>query len=75
MTDTAENPHIAHAIRLLGSQAKLAEAIGVTQSTLSRLLHGHWRVTAENALAIQRATGGEVTLRDLRSDLAELGEF
>ena len=60
--------HIETAIALLGSQAKLADACGVTQASIWQAKKAG-RVSAELALLIERATGGEVTARQLRPDL------
>jgi DNA-binding transcriptional regulator YdaS (Cro superfamily) len=56
------------AIALLGSQAKLADACGVTQASVWQAKEAG-RVSAELALLIERATGGRITARQLRPDL------
>jgi DNA-binding transcriptional regulator YdaS (Cro superfamily) len=56
------------AIGLLGSQAKLADACGVTQASIWQAKEAG-RVSAELALMIERATAGEVAARRLRPDL------
>jgi len=61
-------PHIETAIALLGTQAKLADACGVTQASIWQAKEAG-RVSAELALLIERATAGEVTARQLRPDL------
>ncbi|RWO34764.1 MAG: helix-turn-helix domain-containing protein [Mesorhizobium sp.] len=62
--------HIERAVALLGSQAKLAEAAGYSQQYISWLLSGtQRRVSAEAALAFEKATGGEVSRHDLRPDI------
>ena len=60
--------HIETAIALLGTQAKLADACGVTQASIWQAKKAG-RVSAELALLIERATAGEVTARQLRPDL------
>jgi DNA-binding transcriptional regulator YdaS (Cro superfamily) len=60
--------HIETAIALLGSQAKLADACGVTQASIWQAKEVG-RVSAELALLIERATAGGVTARQLRPDL------
>jgi DNA-binding transcriptional regulator YdaS (Cro superfamily) len=60
--------YIETAIALLGSQAKLADACGVTQASIWQAKKAG-RVSAELALLIERATGGEITARQLRPDL------
>lgn len=61
--------HIERAVRLKGSQAGLAEAAGCTQQHISYLLKDATRVSAEMAIAIERATDGEVPRHVLRPDL------
>lgn len=60
---------IESAIKALGSQEKLAEAIGISQQGVSYLLRHAPRVTAEVAVAIERATRGKVRRSDLRPDI------
>jgi DNA-binding transcriptional regulator YdaS (Cro superfamily) len=60
---------IESAIKALGSQEKLAEAIGISQQGVSYLLRHAPRVTAEVAVAIERATQGKVRRSDLRPDI------
>ena len=64
-----ENPHIAKAVRCCGSQERLAAAIGTSQSRVSRLLLRQTKVTAEDAVAIEKATDGAVSRWCLRPDL------
>lgn len=66
--------HLRRAIRLVGSQPKLADAMRQTgvecsQSKISWLLVHADMISAEDALAVHRATRGEVTASDLRPDL------
>ncbi len=66
--------HLREAIRIIGSQPKLADAIramGVdcSQSKISWLLVHADSISAEDALAIHRATDGRVAASDLRPDL------
>lgn len=63
------HPIIGRAISALGSQSKLAEASGISQSSISRMFLLQERVSAEDAVAIERATGGAVSRHDLRPDL------
>lgn len=46
----------------------LAEALGVRPPSVSDWITGKKRVPVERCTAIERATGGEVTRRDLRPD-------
>lgn len=61
---------IRRALKLYGgSQTKLAEAMGCTQQQVWFLLERSKGVSAEMALAIDRATGGKVSREELRPDL------
>jgi DNA-binding transcriptional regulator YdaS (Cro superfamily) len=62
-------PHIRRAIEVFGTQEKLAAAAGIHQSTISRILAGKIRITAEAAAKLDRATGGEVRKECLRPDV------
>lgn len=61
--------HLKRAIDELGSQPKLATAMGCSQSKISWLLVTAKEISAEDALAIHRATHGVVAASDLRPDL------
>ena len=62
--------HIERAIKLHGgSQTKLAEAMGCTQQQVWFLMERAKGVSAEMALAIDKATAGKVSKHDLRPDL------
>lgn len=60
---------IERAISIVGSQEALGAAINCAQQTVSKLLRRQRRITAEQAVAIERATGGEVRAHQLRPDL------
>jgi DNA-binding transcriptional regulator YdaS (Cro superfamily) len=62
-------PLIQRAIKAVGSQKKLADAIGLSQQGVSYLLHTAPRIRAEVAIAIERATGGKITRKQLRPDI------
>ena len=66
-----KNPLIEEAIRIKGRQSDLARAIGCAQQTISKLLNGEIRVSAEQAVAIHKATRGAVPKYSLRPDLFE----
>lgn len=51
---------IAKAIAAAGSQPKLGERAGISQQHISKLLNGQRKVTAEIALALEKATNGVV---------------
>jgi DNA-binding transcriptional regulator YdaS (Cro superfamily) len=68
--DMAEwKTHLNYAVRLLGSQNRLAEAMGCSQSKISWLLVSAEQIGAEDALAVHRATKGVVPASRLRPDL------
>ena len=60
---------VKKAVSLLGSQAKLAEKISLTQGAVSKWVLGKSSPTGENARAIEIATGGLVTRQELRPDI------
>ena len=57
------------AIRLAGGQAALGRGMGKSQQYVWTLLKNPHRVSAEDAVGIERATDGKVTRLDLRPDL------
>lgn len=65
------NKHIKRAIEIVGGQTELAKAVGGTckQQHVWNWLHRDTEITLENALKIERATGGKVTQAQLRPDL------
>lgn len=69
---TAFREHIERAVQFKGSQEKLAEAAGCSQQQISYLLNEAKTITPEMAIAIDRATGGEISKFALRPDLAAL---
>jgi DNA-binding transcriptional regulator YdaS (Cro superfamily) len=55
------------------SQVALAERLGLqSRGQISDIETGAERVSAENAIKIDRLTAGEVTVADLRPDLADV---
>ncbi|WP_213308249.1 transcriptional regulator [Paraburkholderia sacchari] len=50
------------------SQSAFAELLGVTQGLVYQWLAGRRPVAAERCVAIERATNGAVTRKDLRPD-------
>jgi DNA-binding transcriptional regulator YdaS (Cro superfamily) len=62
-------PLLKRAIEALGSQKKLADAIGLSQQGVSFLLNEGKRVRAETAVAIERATKGQIRREQLRPDI------
>lgn len=65
---TTIRDHIESAIKLRGSQAKLADAMGCSQQQISYLLKAD-SITAEMAIKVDAATGGAVSRHDLRPDI------
>lgn len=61
--------HIQKAVDICGSQKALADKIGITQPGVSFLLHEAKNVSAELAIAIEKATEGQVTRVHLRPDI------
>lgn len=59
---------IDRASRALGSQSALAAAVGVTKAAVWQWKSLGRQVPIEHCVAIERATGGAVTRRDLRPD-------
>ena len=55
------NTNIETAIKVLGGQKRLADACGVSQPAVNKWLHGISSITPENAVAVERATQGQVT--------------
>lgn len=68
------DPLIAAAIQACGNQKALAEAAGVEQQTISKLLNRQRRITGEMAAKIDRATHGVVSKHRLRPDLFDAPE-
>lgn len=66
---SAFRTHVEEAVRLKGSQAKLAEAAGCSQQQISYLLNEAESITAEMAAALDKATGGRIPRAVLRPDI------
>lgn len=65
---------LAKAIEVVGTQAALAKALGVTQQAVSYWVTTETPVPAEYCGAIEKATAGEVKRAQLRPDIfGELG--
>ena len=60
---------LTKAIEVVGGQGELARRLGLKQGHIWWWLHRSHRVPAEQVLAIERATAGQVTRYDLRPDL------
>ncbi|WP_313534521.1 YdaS family helix-turn-helix protein [Haematobacter sp.] len=61
-------PHIERAIRIYGSQARLADVMGCSQQQISYLLNAK-SISAEMAKMVDEATGGRVSRHALRPDI------
>jgi DNA-binding transcriptional regulator YdaS (Cro superfamily) len=59
---------IQQAVKIVGSQAKLGAACGVTQASIWQAMNSE-RCSAELAMGIERATSGTVKARSIRPDL------
>ncbi|MDT8849373.1 helix-turn-helix domain-containing protein [Pantoea dispersa] len=66
------NQAIDRAIKIAGSQEKLAQMVGVSQPNVWSWLHDKKRVSPERVLSIVKATGGQVKAYQIRPDLPEL---
>lgn len=69
MTRKRHHPLIAKAIKICGTQAKLAAATRTSQQTICRVLNGQVPVSAELAAQIELVTNGEITRLMLRPDV------
>lgn len=66
--DSAAAP-IRRACAVIGSQSELARAVGVTNSMVSQWCTGARPLPLDRAIAIERETGGAVTVEELRPDI------
>lgn len=60
---------IERAVAVAGGQTSLANAIGVSPSFVNQWMAGARPIPATRCLAIEKATGGEVTRCELRPDV------
>lgn len=60
---------LTRAIAIVGGQTQLARLLGVKQANVWHWLNKADRVPGEYVIAIEKATGGEITRHDLRPDL------
>lgn len=68
MKTETESP-IAVAVRLVGSQRKLAEALDVHPSMISQMVKDRRKVPATMCRRISAVTGGQVRPEELRPDV------
>lgn len=62
-------------ITYFGTQTKLAEAIGVSQGTVTGWLNGTHGIRESNALKIEIVTQGQFKAIDLNPSLAKIKEL
>jgi DNA-binding transcriptional regulator YdaS (Cro superfamily) len=65
------NDALRRAIKFFGTQALLARSIACSQQYVSWVLRGEGKLSAEAAVAIDRATSGVIQKHELRPDLFE----
>ncbi|PIU08182.1 MULTISPECIES: YdaS family helix-turn-helix protein [unclassified Methylobacterium] len=63
------SPLIREAVKLVGSQARLARALGISQPRVNQLARRTSCCSAEVAIAVERATQGAIPRWKLRPDL------
>lgn len=67
------HPHIiSDLVAHFGSQGKTAKAVGCSQATVFKWLHGQMNISALNALKIENITSGKFRAVDLCPRLAEI---
>lgn len=64
-----EYQHFLRAIEILGNPSRLAAATGYSQHAVWHALHVRKSVSPKMAIAIDRATKGEVKKSELRPDI------
>ena len=60
---------LERAVTLAGGQTRLAEKMGVTQQRVWFVMNRAKRVSAEMAIAIERATDRQISKHELRPDI------
>lgn len=63
------NSMVETAVKLAGGSSKLARAVGVRPPTVQQWLCGDRPVPGGRCIAIEMATGGEITRYELRPDI------
>ncbi|MCU0806412.1 MAG: helix-turn-helix domain-containing protein [Candidatus Contendobacter sp.] len=63
---------IKRAIEILGGAKALADQVGVSQQAVHLWKSGNTQLLARHAAAIERATGGRVTAREIGVECAEM---
>ncbi|OUE79109.1 MULTISPECIES: helix-turn-helix domain-containing protein [unclassified Citrobacter] len=62
---------ICRALKIVGSQQRLADACGVSQPAVCKWLNGG-AVSPKHVMSIVKATNGEVKAHEIRPDLSDL---
>lgn len=61
---------VRRAIKIAGSQARLAKKAGLSQQAISKMLsNGAKKISPESAIALETATDGKVSRHDFRPDI------
>ncbi|MGC0890434.1 helix-turn-helix domain-containing protein [Pantoea agglomerans] len=66
------NEYIAQVIKIVGSQSKLADRVGVSQVSVSRWLYNKKKVSPRYVPALVKASKGEIKPYQIRPDLPML---
>lgn len=66
------NKGIKKAARIVGSSSALAAALGVSPPAVCQWLHKKRPVPAKRCKQIEKATGGEVSVKELIANWADL---
>lgn len=69
LAEPAFRAHVANAVKLCGTQAELERRSGIAQQTISWLLLRAEKISVEHAMAIERATDGQISRSQLRPDV------
>lgn len=64
---------IKRACEILGSQAALAKAVGVTPQAVNQWINGHTTLTVERTKQIVFATAGQISAHDLMPEMFPKG--
>lgn len=63
---------IKRAIKIMGGAKALADQVGVSQQAVHLWKSGSTQLLARHAAAIERATGGQVTAREIGAECGEM---
>ena len=59
---------IKKAVKYFGSNAKMAEAMGIRRDYVCKMAYGRVRISVERAIDIEKATKGHVTAKEIIHD-------